>query len=331
LDAFIEHVSSDLDFTPRIKITHMDELGTVGDSVNKLLDRLQESLHSVANNAQSIARVSQELASTSSQVANAAHQQSSASANVAATVEEMTVSVHHVADRAQEANEASTVSGNLATSGSEIISRTTSDINNISTTVNKAEQSIRDLGSKAQDIANVIQVIKDVADQTNLLALNAAIEAARAGEQGRGFAVVADEVRKLAERTANSAQEITTTITSMLQSADISVDSMQVVVKLVGDGVAGAEQASEAIGHIREGSTQAIQLVSEITLAIKEQGVATTNIAQQVESIAQMAEESSAAAANTADSARELEGLSAEMKRIVDAYKLQSDGSSLLM
>jgi methyl-accepting chemotaxis protein len=327
LDSFIAHVSSDLDFTPRIRITHMDELGKVGDAVNKLLNRLQDSLHRVSENAQSIARVSQELATNSTQVANAAHQQSSASANVAATVEQMTVSVNHVADRAQEANEASTLSGNLATSGSEIITRTASDINNISNTVNQAEHSIRDLESKAQDIAKVIQVIKDVADQTNLLALNAAIEAARAGEQGRGFAVVADEVRKLAERTASSAQEITETITGMLHSAGISVDGMQAVVKLVEEGVSGAEKASDAITQIRGGSTQAVQLVGEITLAIKEQGVATTNIAQQVEGIAQMAEESSAAAANTADSARELEQLSEEMKRVVALYKLQADGT----
>jgi methyl-accepting chemotaxis protein len=331
LGSFVTKVSNDLDFTPRVRVTHMDELGVVGDAINKLIERLHVSLSDVSSSAQSIARVSQELAVNASQVAGAANQQSNASANVAATVEQMTVSVNHVADRAQEANEMSVKSGELAYDGSSVIARTTSDINEIASDVHNAEQLIHSLESKTLEIANVIQVIKDIADQTNLLALNAAIEAARAGEQGRGFAVVADEVRKLAERTSSSTKEITDTINSMRDSADLAVNGMQSVVKKVEGGVAGAKKASTSVENISDSSKQAALLVGEITSAIKEQGVATTNIAQQVESIAQMAEESSAAAANTADSARELDRLSGELKRVVELYKLNSAGNGGLI
>jgi methyl-accepting chemotaxis protein len=196
------------------------------------------------------------------------------------------------------------------------------DIQAIADTVNAAADLIRGLEQHSQEISNVVSVIKEVADQTNLLALNAAIEAARAGEQGRGFAVVADEVRKLAERTSSSTQEIANTIVTMRNSAGDAVASIETVVEKVNQGVITAQEANNAIRQIGESSRAAVAMVEEITSAIREQGSATNNIAIQVEKIAQMSEESSAAAGHSADAAKDLDRLATGMQQIVSTYKL---------
>ena len=322
IQSMVGRIERDLDFTVRVDVKKHDEIGQTTAALNRLLDKLQDNLNAIATGAQSVAAAASQMSSTSAHVATASTQQSEAASDMAATVEQMTVSINHVADRSLEANRISAESGQLASSGEEVIGHTVEDMNDIATTVNGAAQLIHQLEANSAQISSVVAVIRDVADQTNLLALNAAIEAARAGEQGRGFAVVADEVRKLAERTASSTKEISSTIDTMRASAGNAVASMQDVVSRVTAGVDRAQEANASIKQIGEGSRKAVSMVEEITAAIREQGSATNNIATQVERIAQMSEESSAAAGNSAEAAQELDRLATEMQRVVSAYRL---------
>ncbi|GAA5166479.1 methyl-accepting chemotaxis protein [Viridibacterium curvum] len=318
----VGQIQRNRDFTVRVPVLQRDELGLMAEDLNRLLDSLRSNLKAIAEGAHSVASALSRVASTSNQVESSAQAQSSAAAGMAAAVEEMTVSINHVGDRAGEANNLSKESGRLSKSGEDVIGQTVRDINQISNTVGQASERIRELGAQTDKISSVVAVIREVADQTNLLALNAAIEAARAGEQGRGFAVVADEVRKLAERTAQSTQEISAMVEAVRAGARGAVEGMEEAVTRVSDGVSRAQDASQAIQQIGVASHSAIEMVSEITDAIREQSSTSNSIAQQVERIAQMAEESSAAAGESASSARELDKLAESMQRIVASYRL---------
>ena len=322
IQGMVLRVENELDFRVRVEQRGNDEIGQTTAALNRLLGKLQDNLSSIARSTDSVSSAANLMASTSSQVATASRQQSESASGMAATVEEMTVSINHVADRAVEANRISYESGQLAISGERVIAQTVCDIQDISTTVRQSSELINGLEAHSRQISKVVAVIKEVAEQTNLLALNAAIEAARAGEQGRGFAVVADEVRKLAERTAASTSEIASTIEAMHTSAGHAVSSMNTVIEKVSRGVERAQEANGAMRQIGEGSRNAVGMVEEITTAIREQGSATNSIATQVERIAQMSEESSAAAGNSAEAAHELDRLAKDVQSILRSYTL---------
>ncbi|WP_052190666.1 methyl-accepting chemotaxis protein [Chitinibacter sp. ZOR0017] len=319
---FVVRLGSDYDFTQRVTVTTQDEIGESLQALNGLLNSLQQSLQQlnrigrdVTSTASSLSNASRELSETSQQVSQSA-------SSMAAGVEEVTVSISHVADRAGECDSTAREAGQMAATGGEVIETTIHNINAIAEQVRVAAAQIESLKDRTGSINAVVNVIKEIADQTNLLALNAAIEAARAGEQGRGFAVVADEVRKLAERTGNSTQEIIGTVSAIQQEANNTVATMQRSVQQVDDGVQGAHAASDAIQRIRHNADAVVAQVSEITASMREQSSASAMMAQQVERVAQMSEESSSVANNTANEGSRLRQLSDELDAAIGRYKV---------
>jgi methyl-accepting chemotaxis protein len=180
--------------------------------------------------------------------------------------------------------------------------------------INESAVLIESLGDRSKQISSVVGVIREIADQTNLLALNAAIEAARAGEQGRGFAVVADEVRKLAERTAMSTQEISSTVQAILDETGIAVKHMQSVSTSMSGSVGLAREAGNSLATIDEHAQQTVDTVKNIADSTREQSSASQEIARLVENIAQMAEGSSSRAVNNSERAQNLQRLAAELQ-----------------
>jgi methyl-accepting chemotaxis protein len=240
---------------------------------------------------------------------------------MAAAVEEMTASIHSVARYAQDARAMAETSGRISDSGAAVIGSAIREMSNIAETVRTSSGAVAQLGAQSQQIASIVNVIRDIADQTNLLALNAAIEAARAGEQGRGFAVVADEVRKLAERTTQSTLEIATMVEQIQSGAGNAVTSMDLGVTQVEAGVKLASQAGESIAEIKNGAAQVDQAVISISDALSEQTAASQDIASNVEKIAQQAENNHSQALSTSSAAADLETLAEQLRKSIARFR----------
>jgi methyl-accepting chemotaxis protein len=312
----------DLDFTHRLNLKSDDEIGQAVQAYEGLLGKLQQSFRDIQTGIDGIYNAAAGMSRAAGEISTSSMTQSDSAAGMAASIEEMTVSVNHIATRATEVGSHAATSGKEAEKGADVILATVDRMNHIADTVRTSADAINDLKTLSETISSTVTVIKEVADQTNLLALNAAIEAARAGEQGRGFAVVADEVRKLAERTAKSTEEIASLLGRVQDGAINASRSMDDAVVAVSAGVESARSAGEAIGKIQSGANDMVGMVSEITDAVKEQSVASTHIAQEVERIAQMAEENSAESANTADGARQLDEMALSIKSAVSVYRV---------
>jgi len=310
------------DFTHRIGLGSSDEVGETAAAFDELISSLHETLSRLQKNASEVSVSAQSLAVSSQQVALSSGEQSSAASAMAATVEQLTTSIAHVADRAKEARDISVDSGGRSSQGGKIISDAATAMIDLAQAVKQASTSIGALGDKSGQISSVIKVIREVAEQTNLLALNAAIEAARAGEQGRGFAVVADEVRKLAERTSNATEEISRVIESMQSGTNAAISVMNSAVTRADDAAVLAHEAGDAINKIKGGVSSVEGAVADISSSLEEQSRASNNIASHVEKVAQMVEENNAAAAQTADSAVRLEQLSTDMRSVVSSFRL---------
>nr|WP_321239532.1 methyl-accepting chemotaxis protein [uncultured Tolumonas sp.] len=318
----ISRIENSLDFTLRAEVSGSDEISLMLRAFNQLIGRMQNNLRELLQGVEQVAVSADRLQSSAHRVSEGSSSQNASTSHMAASVEEMTVSINHVADQANTTSEQSNEVGRKAEAGQDVIAHTVDNIHAIAGAVDNAAQDIQQLEAKGREIESVINIIRAVAEQTNLLALNAAIEAARAGEQGRGFAVVADEVRSLAARTATSTKEIGDIITAIQNVSASAVKRMQEAIVKVEQGVEGAGQANETMEEICRVATESVSLVADISHAIREQGAATNSIAQQVENVAQMVDENTQAANETADLANDLSKISDDMKKVVMAYRL---------
>ncbi|WP_390898771.1 methyl-accepting chemotaxis protein [Pseudomonas brenneri] len=241
---------------------------------------------------------------------------------MSAATSQMTASIEEITRHAQHALEMANQAQTLAKNGGQVIHQVVSDMDDIARSAQQSAQVIRTLDKESEGIYSIIQVIKGIADQTNLLALNAAIEAARAGEQGRGFAVVADEVRSLAARTSASTQEIASMVARIQQSTREAVTSMEAGVAQVDKGMAVTADVERAIREILEATLNTTQLVNDITRTIGEQSLASNEIAHQVEMIAGMSEGNTRVIGQTAGTTDELSALAGQLAQSVGRFRL---------
>ncbi|KUM43937.1 chemotaxis protein [Pseudomonas sp. EpS/L25] len=298
-----------------------DEVGQLLGAFGLMQEKLREMIQRIKQGTDQLVAAAQGISANSQQLSAAAQEQSSAASSMAATVEELTVSINHVADNANEAHDLSSQSGRLAQDGGRTIQASVDSMRSIAGTVQSSADRIGELGGHAERVSSIVSVIKGIADQTNLLALNAAIEAARAGEQGRGFAVVADEVRQLAQRTANSTQEIAAMIEKIQAATHAAMADMDVGVRQVNAGVDLANQAGEAVVSINSSSDNVVRVVNQISLALREQTAASHDVARNVERIAQMAQQNSEAIGETVQTAVSLDALAQDLNRQIGQFR----------
>ncbi|MCB6184985.1 methyl-accepting chemotaxis protein [Leeia sp. TBRC 13508] len=274
------------DLTLQVGLRGKDELTSLSTDFNTLLVYFRDVVGKMNVASSRLTEEAHHLADTASQVKKSTANQSESAHAMASVTEEISVTVHQIAEHTKDAETVANESANSAQHGAEVIHDAVEEIMTISSKANGTARYVEQMLAQSEKVFDVVRVIKEVADQTNLLALNAAIEAARAGEAGRGFAVVADEVRKLAERTTHSTVEISTLVTEIREGFALAATEMQGVVDSVEKGVSLADKAAIAITDITDGAKEVIRIVSEIADSLNEQSSAIGDIASQVERIA---------------------------------------------
>jgi len=315
-------MQADGDLSKRATVRSEDEIGQAATAFNGLIDGFANIIRQVIANAGTVSGTATQLSASSTQIAQGSQAQSEAAASTAAAVEEITVSINSVAANTEDVRKLSEKSLQQTQQGNQSVTAMIGEIGRVQDAVNQIAGSVKEFVDSTRAITGMTQQVKEIADQTNLLALNAAIEAARAGEQGRGFAVVADEVRKLAEKSAKSANEIDQVTNSLNQKSTHVEATVQA-------GLHSLQATQEQIGRVStmlteagEAVTKSSHGVSDIAASVGEQSLASTEIARHVEQIAQMSEENHAAVESNNQDIVRLEQLARELQGAVSRFRV---------
>ena len=321
-DTMVEIANGGGDLTRKIQIDGNDEVAETAEAFNRFLDQLRSMFVRIDQESAQLTTGIKDIHGVVELLSGDSQRLAELTAENAAAIEEITVSISHIADNSNDAD--TLIKGTDALSRESVAavrgvadeaSRSAHDVEELSTMLDG-------LNLRAQEISGIIRVIKEIADQTNLLALNAAIEAARAGEQGRGFAVVADEVRKLAERTSRATEQITGMIEGVGVETRKAVENMQSTLDAVRGGASHSTEAAEKITAIRQNMNDVVAKIEEIALSTKEQLSATTSMAQAAEKITNQTHHSDSALQRAAEEVRKLNGLAVSLRGLFSNFRL---------
>ena len=317
----IAHAIADCDLTVHVETKPGDDTSLLA-AMKSMQSSLSKVIRNVNDGVGQLMQAASRLSASAERVAESSVHQHDATQSMASAVEEISVGIEQITDSANESRHTALKSGDMSEQGARVVSETSHEMAKIAEAVNHSSSHIQTLGEHSGKISEIVSVIKDIADQTNLLALNAAIEAARAGEQGRGFAVVADEVRKLAERTSQSTQEIGEMIDSIQKGTQNAVAGMADGNARVGEGVRMVTLVKESIDRIKDNSGHIIAEVSGISDALREQSSAHSQVADSVARIAEKTEANNLEVSAIAKDAVKLEQLSAALQGAVSRFRV---------